>query len=182
MYHGHDVGAVWSPHRFLLQRDKRKGKRIMSTRSIIARVLPNGQYQFLYCHWDGYPSHNGRILLSSYTTQEKQNALFALGDLSVLGEEIGEKHIFDRRIIDPNWPHHDWCCAYGRDRGEAGIEAKIVSDREELELRIDDSWAEFAYFWDGETWFWRQVPGYKSEPNQWKWQKLTEAVVNDDSF
>ena len=48
--------------------------------------------------------------------------MIGLGDLSCLGEEIGEKQDFNQypRI------NKTWCLAYGRDRGESNTEAKTI--------------------------------------------------------
>ena len=67
----------------------------MATRSMIGVRRPDGKVEAIYCHWDGYLDHNGRILLHHYTDLEKVKALIALGDLSSLGPEIGEEHDFD---------------------------------------------------------------------------------------
>lgn len=88
----------------------------MSTRSTIGILEPNGSVTYIYCHRDGYVSHHGPILRDHYTTEEKVRALIALGDISTLGEALGEKHDFDQR---PNGV----CTAYGRDRGEPDTEA-----------------------------------------------------------
>jgi hypothetical protein len=42
----------------------------MSTRSFIA-LEEGDKYKAIYCHWDGYPEHNGKILVANYNTQEK---------------------------------------------------------------------------------------------------------------
>lgn len=83
----------------------------MATRSTIARHMPNGTVEQVYCHWDGYLTGNGRTLLKHYSDPVKLQQLLDLGDLSVLGPEIGEKHDFD-------FPSGDVCTFYGRDRGE----------------------------------------------------------------
>lgn len=70
----------------------------MGTRSNIGMVHEDGSVTMNYCHWDGYPSHNGKILLENYTTTEKVRKLLALGDLSILGEST------------------ETCIAYHRDR------------------------------------------------------------------
>lgn len=89
----------------------------MGTRSRIGILEPDGSVTSIYCHWDGYPSHHGPILLNHYATEEKVRALMALGDISVLGEELGEKHDFDE-------PPDGVCNVYGRDRGEEGVSAR----------------------------------------------------------
>jgi hypothetical protein len=72
-------------------------------------LQPDGSILAVYCHWDGYPSHNGKILNAHYTERSKVQELMDLGDLSSLGPEIGEKHNFDA-------PPKGQCNAYGRDR------------------------------------------------------------------
>lgn len=87
----------------------------MSTRSAIAVLMPDGLYTAIYCHSDGYPSNNGRILAEHYNTQEKVEALVKLGALSVLDKELtppGGKHpSFDDR-------ERGYTLAYHRDRGD----------------------------------------------------------------
>lgn len=49
----------------------------------------NGSLKSVICHWDGYLSHVGRMLLTYYNTDEKANALIALGYLDIL-----EKYLY----------------------------------------------------------------------------------------
>lgn len=56
----------------------------MATRSRIGIELPNGHVRSVYCHWDGYPEHNGRILNTHYTQREDVEQLIAGGDISSL--------------------------------------------------------------------------------------------------
>ncbi len=88
----------------------------MGTRSTIAIQNADGTVTGIYCHWDGYLSHNGRILLENYTDEAKVRELIALGDLSSLGADIGTAHDFD------DAPRSE-CNAYGRDRGERDVGA-----------------------------------------------------------
>ena len=83
----------------------------MATRSTIAIQNADGTVTGIYCHWDGYLSYNGRILKENYNTEAKVRELIALGQLSALGETIGEK-------VDFNNAPDGQCIAYGRDRGE----------------------------------------------------------------
>jgi hypothetical protein len=39
----------------------------VSTRSVIARPTPDGGFHGTYCHNDGYPAHQGRILFDAVT-------------------------------------------------------------------------------------------------------------------
>jgi hypothetical protein len=95
----------------------------MATRSNIGILNSDGTVDYIYCHYDGYVEHNGKILNEHYKTESKVRALIALGDLSTLGHEIGEQHDFNGpRIME-------WCLAYGRDRGisESNTKARKCS-------------------------------------------------------
>jgi len=87
----------------------------MATRSRIAIEDQTGKVRSIYCHWDGYPSNNGRILLQHYKTQEKVESLIALGSISSLAPETeipeGVEHNFET-------PAKGITVAYNRDRGE----------------------------------------------------------------
>jgi hypothetical protein len=72
----------------------------MATRSLIG-IKTGDTVKTIYCHWDGYPSHNGIILVDNYNTPSKIYELLALGDLSTLKETI------------------DTCWVYHRDRKES---------------------------------------------------------------
>lgn len=96
----------------------------MATRSTIAIEHQDGTVQCIYCHWDGYLSHNGKILQEHYQDPAKVSELMELGDLSILGPEIGEQQDFD----NPETRREDWCLAYGRDRGETGVSAASFQD------------------------------------------------------
>lgn len=138
----------------------------MGTRSDIIAQLSNGKWARIYCHWDGYLDHNGRILFDHYKTQEKIDQLMALGDLSILNEEIGVKHPFEApsrftgdlgsRKTNPAYTKYQkkygkMCLAYGRDRGETGTEAKIGDTLSEVWPEID-TWTEFTYVWFDGKW------------------------------
>ena len=107
----------------------------MATRSTIALEFADGSIGQVYCHWDGYLSNNGKILLEHYSNPSKLQKLIDLGDLSQLGCEIGEKHEFDNPnpYGTPAWEawqeaKRGMCTFYGRDRGEDDVEAKYFKD------------------------------------------------------
>ncbi|MEP3479769.1 MAG: hypothetical protein ABJZ55_11015 [Fuerstiella sp.] len=85
----------------------------MATRSLIARATDAG-YESVYCHWDGYPQHNGVILLTHYRTAEAVTELLSFGDISILGPKIGVAHDFEQA------GHSPFTTFYGRDRGDTG--------------------------------------------------------------
>ena len=114
----------------------------MATRSTIG-IIDNrtGVVTSIYCHWDGYPEHNGEILVKHYSDPDKIWALMDLGALSSLGEEIGAKHDFNE-----SGPIH--CTAYGRDRGETQVGSMTHND---IHAWLEHS-EEFNYLWDGVRW------------------------------
>ena len=56
----------------------------MATRSLIGINLNDGITKIIYCHWDGYPEHNGQLLVNNYTSPSAVLDLLELGDLSSL--------------------------------------------------------------------------------------------------
>jgi len=97
----------------------------VATRSLIGKQNQDGSITNIYCHYDGYPEHNGAILKKYYSTPVGVDQLIALGNLSILAEEIGEKQDF----YNIKSQRDNWCLAYGRDRGESNQHAQ-VSTRE----------------------------------------------------
>jgi hypothetical protein len=60
----------------------------MGTRSTIALEFADGTVEQVYCHWDGYLDHNGRILNDSYMDPLKVRALIERGGMSSLATEV----------------------------------------------------------------------------------------------
>ena len=128
----------------------------MGTRSLIA-VVHGNNYKTVYCHWDGYLSHNGRILQEHYDSP-KANNLVALGNISSLQPNIGEKHPFSQ--FDTDMPSKEYkekygnmTTFYGRDRDEEGQEFVTHTSKESLIEHFNDSWCEFAYIMQDGVWY-----------------------------
>ena len=112
----------------------------MATRSRIGMEMPNGKVKSIYCHHDGYPEGVGATLQEHYTNPEKVEALIALGDISVLSENVAPREGQERsqHSLSLN-PVAGVTIAYHRDRGEkfyapridASVEAFSQSDIEE---------------------------------------------------
>ena len=60
----------------------------MATRSTIAIENLDGTVHQVYCHWDGYISHNGVILQTKYNDRKLVEQLVSGGDISVLGSTV----------------------------------------------------------------------------------------------
>lgn len=140
----------------------------MATRSTIALEFADGTVQQVYCHWDGYLSNNGTILLNNYSDPFKLQELIDLGDISSLGPDIGNKHSFDIpfKYGTPEYEaeseaRRNITTFYGRDRGEEGTNARKFKDYADYRanaqfeeynyiLRTDGNWyVEFYGEFDG---------------------------------
>jgi hypothetical protein len=108
----------------------------MGTRSTIALEFADGTVQQVYCHWDGYLEHNGKILQEHYSDPFKLRDLIDLGDMSSLGESIGTQHAFEKA------PEGE-CTFYGRDRNESGCEARKFKDY--LDYAENHQYEEYEY-------------------------------------
>lgn len=118
----------------------------MSTRSyiVIEKKRESGEkfYEGVYCHSDGYPSHNGQILFDYYKDRAKVEKLISMGDLSFLDVRIdpteGSGHNFEYSEREKGV-----CVFYNRDRGETDVDAKEVT----LEELAGDIFIEYTYIY-----------------------------------
>lgn len=111
----------------------------MSTHAAIIAPRPEGGWQGIYVHHDGYPEHTGRMLARHYCEGDAARAIVALGDLSFLGprlEPAGDEPELERTE------------AYHRDRGEA-LKVHFGESVEDLAGRIGGS---HIYVWNGAGW------------------------------
>ena len=149
----------------------------MGTRSRIG-VMHGNKVKSIYCHWDGYLSHNGAILQKHYDSA-RANQLVALGDLSSLRPNIGEKHAFSPFDIDMSREEYDsqygdMCLFYGRDRGEKGVEFKVSQTTEEFMEQCDLCGAEYYYIMKDGVWYCGDM--YESTPLSKKFTALADAL------
>ena len=73
----------------------------MATRSLIGINLNNGITKVIYCHWDGYPENNGKILMENYTSPSAVFDLMELGDLSSLDLTPAKCTAYHRDKFEP---------------------------------------------------------------------------------
>jgi hypothetical protein len=119
----------------------------------------------VYCHWDGYLSHNGAVLQEHYDSA-KANHLVALGDISSLGKLIGEAHPFSQFDINKDDPDFDklialeelsekegWTTFYNRDRGETDVDFEVSHTFDEFLELVDGTGAEYYYIMRDGTWY-----------------------------
>jgi len=138
----------------------------MATRSAIGFVEYDGSVTGIYCHWDGYLEGVGQTLLKHYNDTYKVLDLIDLGDISSLGEEIGEKHPFSCFGSDLSDAQYDklygkMTTAYSRDRGEDCPAKDFVSVQA---FRNNYGDCEYFYLYDGKNWSYAERDGREFQP------------------
>lgn len=151
----------------------------MSTRSLIGlKNAETNTVKYIYCHFDGYPEYVGSILKTSYNTEEKIEEMLKLGDLSSLGytlepSELTKRFGFNGPLSDKfqKLPEEEqeklkndhyssnYTTAYGRDRGEDGVEARTVTTQKYLSFDSTD----FIYLFDKGEWYCQNWDGMPVE-------------------
>lgn len=126
----------------------------MATRSAIALRVHDNQLMTVYCHWDGYPSYNGKLLSENYNAPSKIASLLLRGDISSLGPTIGEKHNFNTFGMTPEEKANceNMTTFYGRDRGEKGCDFRLFDTVEEYISHYDSAGAEYYYLYENGQW------------------------------
>jgi hypothetical protein len=130
----------------------------MSTRSNIVVEGSDGKFRASYVHFDGYAHEE--TLNVHYTTNEKADALIAIGDMSSLSETP------------------EGCSAYS---GEEKKNAKEYDNWiEYLSETIKNSWIEFVYLWlrkEGEgKWFKLHISALRYP----KFYEVTTKCIKED--
>jgi hypothetical protein len=158
-----------------------------STISIVTERTKDGVGRTIYSHWDGYPSHNGRILLEHYKDAEKINFLIDLGDISILAENVSPKKEGIRRKMNEKYeydliptkephsfdePHQGVVVAYGRDRGEKDVEASSFKGKTPDKRRSEEY--DYLFVESENKWYVRDNYGSKRP----RFVELTEKVCN----
>jgi hypothetical protein len=137
----------------------------------------------VYCHWDGYLAHNGKILQEYYTSAQA-NELVALGDLSSLRPSIGEAHAFSHYDTEMTQEQYyeqfgDMCTFYGRDRGEANTEFKVAHTFAEFLQQCVNCCAEYYYINRDGVWYVGTTYG-NMHPLSKNLTALTEALAEEE--
>ena len=151
----------------------------MGTRSMIAIQNPYSKdIRAVYCHWDGYLEHNGSILHKHYAASSKVNNLIALGDISSLKAEIGEKHAFSRLETPMDDEAYDklygnMTTFYTRDRGE-DTPFKVFKNLKSAEDHY--AWSEYYYCFKYDKRDDYQSGEWHFKKAGERWKKLAPAI------
>lgn len=117
----------------------------MSATSQIIVRLQDGSYRGVYCHFDGYPSDVGKVLLEHYNSQELAELVTSMGAMSSLAAsmEYPVGHSYSN-------PTEGYSVLYHRDRGDQFT----VAESPTLQGCVDAQpygETQFYYVWQG---FW----------------------------
>lgn len=140
----------------------------MSTHSRIACQHPDGSIKSIYCHYDGYPSHNGKLLIEYWNNHEKAEALMSLGNLVMLGKTLGER--LDHEKIEADL-RSNACKAYGRDKEKNGQDAISHPNIDKL----IQCYETYVYLYTDNRWY--IFCDYEDQKGEWR--ELID-VLNED--
>lgn len=129
----------------------------MATRSYIGQISKTEtgvEVNYVYCHFDGYPSGVGKMLVDNYKDPSLVSELISLGDMSYLDERI-------HPVGEHSWdsPEKGVSVFYGRDRGDENTKAKFVTvdgeniTHEQIAIAIKNL-NEYVYVFDTESSKW----------------------------
>ena len=131
----------------------------MGTRSRIGIQLKDNSVLSVYCHYDGYPEFNGRVLRDNYNTIEKVKELIDGGDMSCTWTNAG----WNNETLPESGPLHY------TSRGESlESNAPRLDDSIFEFIRDKNNNEEYAYIW--------------SLNNEWKCVKMNQFNDNDPEF
>jgi hypothetical protein len=120
----------------------------MATRSTIAVKHEDGTVSQIYCHWDGYLSHNGKLLVEHYNSLLAAEFLVSKGALVVLAPRVTPNPELGIHTFDV--AQNGVCVYYGRDRGEKDTEPHRYSSVSEYLDKFQGE--DYNYYFNGESW------------------------------
>ena len=123
----------------------------MSTISVIGAEREDGAVDYIYCNWGGQLWGNGSKLMRHYGSADKVDELIALGGISSLGRDIGDRVPFTSALNNPETLEAQ-CLAYRRDRGDRSSETRRVADRRAFVKAGVTHVAKNCYLFTGERW------------------------------
>lgn len=141
----------------------------MGTRASVSIKNADG-IKTIYCHYDGYLSLLGNVLLKHFNTTKRVKELISYGDASSIYEHLTpiSKEV-EHTFLSPQ---KNTCVFYHRDRGENLVIRKFIS--ETSLLRNKD--IEYHYLFKDEKWYFCRVKGKVFS----EWTELTQEIIKED--
>jgi hypothetical protein len=141
----------------------------MGTRSRIGIQLKDDSILSVYCHYDGYPSFNGKVLREFYNTKEKVSQLINGGNMSCTWTNAG----WNNETLPEMGP------LYYTMRGES-IEdnaPELNKNKSEYLKTADDCGEEYAYLFTSAGWTCYNTRSW--DDNYMKEEEIPEGSIND---
>ena len=141
----------------------------MGTRSRIGIQLKDDSILSVYCHYDGYPSFNGRVLREFYNTKEKVSQLINGGNMSCTWTNAG----WNNETLPEMGP------LYYTMRGES-IEdnaPELNKNKSEYLKTADDCGEEYAYLFTSAGWTCYNTRSW--DDNYMKEEEIPAGSIND---
>lgn len=152
----------------------------MSTRSMIAFQDADDNYYAIYCHFDGYLSHIGRMLATYFNTFEKAVDLVNRGELRSIShkEDMDEgynKYPSENIIIEDNifFEHFE------QDFQKRTIE--YYDSTIDFLTAFSNSDREFLYLWDNTIEEWIYCESYYTDDGKHisEWKNVLSELSDD---
>lgn len=120
----------------------------MGTRSFIAIKHKDNTYSGVYCHWDGSPDWNGKILTKDYQARSKVVDLIDGGDMS----SLKTKTTWESTFVDDDYTNtREEQPLYYYERGETDedtIYPKHFKNHQQMYKYAKGCWCEYIYTFD----------------------------------
>ena len=142
----------------------------MGTRSRIGIKLKDDSILSVYCHYDGYPSFNGRVLREFYNTKEKVSQLINGGNMSCTWTNAG----WNNETLPECGPLHYTM------RGESIEEnaPELNKNQSEYLKTADDCGEEYAYLFTSAGWTCYNTRSW--DDNYMKEEEIPAGSINDN--
>jgi len=130
----------------------------MGTASMIGVYNKDGSVTASYCHYDGYLSYNGRLLVETYNTTEAANAVANCGYLSGLTNDLDNDL---KEAVHKN-------------------EEPRIYNSVDTFLKVGDRYAgaDYLYLFDGKTWLYTDTYGNRKDR---KFKEVEADLVDHDA-
>ena len=142
----------------------------MGTRSRIGIELKDQSILSVYCHYDGYPSFNGRVLREFYNTKEKVSQLINGGNMSCTWTNAG----WNNETLPECGPLHYTM------RGESIEEnaPELNKNQSEYLKTADNCGEEYAYLFTSAGWTCYNTRSW--DDNYMKEEEIPAGSINDN--